>query len=135
MTAAQVPPQFSGLQSLAWFSLAGNPACRSAPPIRPDIRPLTMEQLQVDTALGEGASGDVFAAKFEGREVAVKVFKAETSPDGHARDEIAVTCHVNYPNLIKVSWCNYQHWQKRRSRHLMDNCMLVNAFLAECVGN
>lgn len=100
--APQVPTQFSGLQALAWFSLAGNPACQSAPPIRPDILPLSIDQLQLNTALGDGASGDVFAAKFEGREVAVKVFKAETSPDGHARDEIAVTCHVDHPNLIKV---------------------------------
>ena len=27
------------------------------------------------------------AAKLAGKEVAVKVFKSETSPDGHARDE------------------------------------------------
>lgn len=66
-----------------------------------------MNQLELDTALGDGASGDVFAAKFKGRDVAVKVFKAETSPDGHARDEIAVTCHVDHPNLIKVCNCNH----------------------------
>ena len=90
------------MPSLAWFSLAGNPACCSAPPIRPDILPLNLSQLELATALGDGASGDVFAAKFQGRDVAIKIFKAEASPDGHARDEIAVTCHVNHKNLIKV---------------------------------
>ena len=67
-----------------------------------------MEQLELDMALGDGASGDVLAAKFQGRPVAVKVFKAETSPDGHARDEIAVTCHVNHANLIKVNFDGVQ---------------------------
>lgn len=63
---------------------------------------MTLGQLELDIALGDGASGDVFAAKFQGRDVAIKIFKAEASPDGHARDEIAVTCFVNHPNLIKV---------------------------------
>lgn len=57
----------------------------------------------MDTALGNGASGVVVAAKFEDRDVAMKIFTAETSPDGHARDEIAVTCHIDHPNLIKVA--------------------------------
>ena len=114
-----MPHEFSGLQSLAWFSLAGNPACQSAPPIRPDILPLTMDQLELDTALGDGASGDVFAAKYQGRDVAVKVFKAETSPDGHARDEIAVTCHVDHPNLIKVCKCCYTFGRLVAHHHLI----------------
>lgn len=32
----------------------------------------------------------------------MKVFKAETSPDGRAEDEIAVTCAVDHPHLIRV---------------------------------
>jgi len=32
----------------------------------------------------------------------VKVFKGEASPDGHACDEIAVTCAVDHPCLIQV---------------------------------
>lgn len=98
----QVPAEFAGLNALAWFSLAGNPACQLAPPIRPDIMRLTLGQLELATALGDGASGDVFAAKFQDRDVAIKIFKAESSPDGHARDEIAVTCFVDHPNLIRV---------------------------------
>lgn len=38
----------------------------------------------------------------DGREVAVKVFKGETSPDGQAADEIAVTCHVEHRNLSRL---------------------------------
>ncbi len=32
----------------------------------------------------------------------MKVFKAEASPDGRAEDEIAVTCAVDHPHLIRV---------------------------------
>ena len=31
-----------------------------------------------------------------------KRFKAETSPDGHCSDEIAVACAVDHPHLVKV---------------------------------
>ena len=44
----------------------------------------------------------------DGRDVAVKVFKGETSPDGQASDEIAVTCHVDHPNLSKYACCSMQ---------------------------
>ena len=37
----------------------------------------------------------------DGQDVAVKVFKGEVSPDGRAADEIAVTCHVDHPNLTR----------------------------------
>ena len=33
--------------------------------------------------------------------MAVKVFKGEASPDGRAADEVAVTCHVDHPNLTR----------------------------------
>ena len=36
-----------------------------------------------------------------GKEVAVKLFKGEVSPDGRAADEVDVTCSVNHPNLTK----------------------------------
>ena len=48
---------------------------------------MQITDLELGHSLGDGASGDVAAAKLAGKEVAVKVFKSETSPDGHARDE------------------------------------------------
>ena len=54
---------------------------------------MQITDLELGHSLGDGASGDVAAAKLAGREVAVKVFKSETSPDGHARDEeVCPTC-------------------------------------------
>ena len=99
--------------------------------MRGQIADVTIEQLSLGASLGEGASGDVFAAHMvslfpltllrtpclshicegpcsctvcyeqEGEEVAVKVFKGEVSPDGKAADEIAVTCYVNHPHLTR----------------------------------
>lgn len=55
-----------------------------------------------EEVLGSGASGEVHASTYEGQAVAVKRFVSDISPDGHARDEIAVTCCIDHPNLIKV---------------------------------
>ncbi|KAK9811574.1 hypothetical protein WJX72_006238 [[Myrmecia] bisecta] len=98
----EVPASFSCLQSLAWFSLAGNPACPAPLLARAEIAQVKPEEVELGQCLGEGASGEVFAARWGGRDVAVKVFKAETSPDGRAVDEIAVTCCIDHPNLIRV---------------------------------
>ena len=58
----QVPPELASCPSLAWTSLGGNPACAEAPPPRSQIRTLPMDQLDLGRPLGDGASGDVFAA-------------------------------------------------------------------------
>ena len=58
----QVPQELASCPSLAWMSLGGNPACAEAPPPRSQIRTLTMDQLDLGRPLGDGASGDVFAA-------------------------------------------------------------------------
>eukprot|EP00850_Spirogloea_muscicola_P010450 SM000061S19277 [mRNA] locus=s61:527711:530820:+ [translate_table: standard] len=97
-----IPAEFAGLDKLAWLSLAGNPACPSTPPGREAIQRLEYQELSLDTLLGDGASGDVFAAIWHGRTVAFKRFKAETSPDGHSSSEIAITCAMEHPNLINV---------------------------------
>eukprot|EP00850_Spirogloea_muscicola_P000978 SM000003S11223 [mRNA] locus=s3:1592602:1595790:+ [translate_table: standard] len=97
-----IPAEFGGLDKLAWLSLAGNPACPSTPPGREAIQRLEYQELSLDTLLGDGASGDVFAAIWRGRTVAFKRFKAETSPDGHSSSEIAITCAMEHPNLINV---------------------------------
>lgn len=69
---------------------------------RPDIKALMPHDVPPEEVLGSGASGEVHASTYEGQAVAVKRFVSDVSPDGHARDEIAVTCCINHPNLIKV---------------------------------
>ena len=51
------------------------------------------------------------AALQDGQDVAVKVFKGEASPDGRAADEVAVTCHVDHPNLTRSSSSTRCHWE------------------------
>ena len=41
-------------------------------------------------AAGDGASGEVFEARWRGQRVAVKIFVQDRSPDGHSRDEMAI---------------------------------------------
>lgn len=61
-------------------------------------------QASFSASLGQGCPHACWHACLQdGRDVAVKVFKGETSPDGQASDEIAVTCHVDHPNLSKYA--------------------------------
>jgi hypothetical protein len=59
----QVPADLGSCGALAWVSLAGNPTCPAAAPPRAHIQTVSAEQLSWGDALGEGASGDVFAAQ------------------------------------------------------------------------
>lgn len=44
----------------------------------------------------------VVAGIYHGRGVAIKIFVADVSPDGSTREELAINCAVNHPNLTKV---------------------------------
>ena len=69
---------------------------------RPDILTLLPQDVPPEDVLGSGASGEVHASIYQSQAVAVKRFVADVSPDGHARDEIAVSCCIDHPHLIKV---------------------------------
>ena len=58
----QVPEELARCQSLAWTSLAGNPCCAKPSLPRHDIQHIAADALGMGASLGEGASGDVFAA-------------------------------------------------------------------------
>ncbi|GAX81710.1 hypothetical protein CEUSTIGMA_g9138.t1 [Chlamydomonas eustigma] len=89
--------------NLAWFSLGGNLACRQMPKPRPDVVSIAMEDIQLlNEKLGDGASGEVLRASYQGREVAVKSFRSDVSPDGRTAEEVAIACHVDHPNLTRV---------------------------------
>ena len=63
VSSRQVPTEFAEAPALCWVSLAGNPAC-AAPPARTPAAAAAAasSELAMGTALGAGASGDVFAA-------------------------------------------------------------------------
>lgn len=90
------------LSNLAWVAIAGNPICPSPPLGTHHIESIQLGEITRGPYLGEGASGEVFEATWRGQPVAIKMFKADVSPDGRARDEIDVACFVDHPNLTKV---------------------------------
>ncbi|KAK9834070.1 hypothetical protein WJX81_007769 [Elliptochloris bilobata] len=99
----EVPAELAALPAMCWVSLAGNPACALPPPRTPAAAcAVAADELAMGAPLGAGASGDVFAATWEGRSVAVKVFRGDVSPDGQMVDEVDIACALDHPNLTRV---------------------------------
>ncbi|CAI6000746.1 unnamed protein product [Closterium sp. NIES-64] len=97
-----LPSSLALLPRLAWLSLASNPLCPPLPPHHEGVEDIPFGDLQLGRKLGDGASGDVYAAVWHGHEVVFKQFNSETSPDGRAVDEIAMTAAVDHPHLVQV---------------------------------
>lgn len=108
-TTAQAP-------ALTWLSFGGSAFCdsrnalddhdddhnASSPWWREGPLPvIPVSAVDRGEKLGDGASGDVFKATWEGREVALKLFRGDTSPDGRAVDELEVLCLADHPALTK----------------------------------
>jgi hypothetical protein len=83
-----VPAALGLAPKLAWMSLASNPCCRPLAPRKPPV--VGLSDLTMGLKVGDGASGEVFGAYYKQQRVAVKIFVAERSPDGHSRDEMAI---------------------------------------------
>jgi Leucine-rich repeat (LRR) protein len=98
----EIPQAVTASSSLAWLSLATNPTCKPSP--RPSRWGGTVKMKDVDIGmkLGDGASGEVFTATWKNRQVALKLFRGDRSPDGHTDDEIGIACALSDKNLIKV---------------------------------
>jgi len=111
-TAADaLPTGLLALPRLAWLAHAGNPfsapleqqaeAASPAPPI-------AWHQLQVQGLLGEGASGRIHAALWQGgagtaQPVAVKLFKGAVTSDGLPHSEMAACMAAGaHPHLVGV---------------------------------
>ncbi|KAI7845895.1 hypothetical protein COHA_000628 [Chlorella ohadii] len=96
-----VPATLSLAPKLAWMSLASNPCCRPLAPRKPPV--VALNDLTMGLKVGDGASGEVFGAYYKQQRVAVKIFVAERSPDGHSRDEMAIAFSVSDKHLARVS--------------------------------
>ena len=87
-----VPPWLTALPRLSWLALSGNLHAPPSPP--PQLLPaLHWNDLQVDTLLGEGASGHIYrvhsAAHPQG--LALKLFKGAVTSDGLPEHELAAS--------------------------------------------
>jgi Protein kinase domain/Leucine rich repeat len=90
-----LPPWLLQLPRLAWLAWGGNPGCLG-PTMGDDqaLQQIPWPELEgTDTpehlpCLGEGASGMIYQTRYQGREVAVKLFKGAVTSDGLPEDEM-----------------------------------------------
>mmetsp|Transcript_3102 Transcript_3102/g.6733 ORF Transcript_3102/g.6733 Transcript_3102/m.6733 type:complete len:556 (-) Transcript_3102:52-1719(-) len=90
------------LPSLAWISLSGNPMAKSP---KSGEKVINEDQVELFTSsiLGRGASGIVYRGKFEGKEVAVKMFKSQSKgSDGNPEDEAAINGLIQHPFVMSA---------------------------------
>ena len=115
-----LPPWLLDLPRLSWLALAGNPlgADHAAPPARADIARIAWSELQLQHALGEGASGVIHRALWRRPElpeasaqpVAVKLFKGAMTSDGLPDCEMAACiAAAGHDGLIDVAGVLHDH--------------------------
>ena len=95
-----LPAFLPTLPRLAWLAFGANPVEGAAAPAA--ARPAVPRgALELGTLLGEGASGRVHAARWEGRDVALKQFRGAVTSDGLPAHEMAAALAVGaHPNLL-----------------------------------
>jgi tRNA A-37 threonylcarbamoyl transferase component Bud32 len=96
-----IPDWLFSLPKLTWLAYAGNPA--SSIFVQPLLAGIDWNQLTLAEQLGQGASGFIYKASWNGKDVAVKLFKGEVTSDGWPSDEMHVSIHAqNHPNIARV---------------------------------
>lgn len=102
----ELPSWLLALPRLSWLAFAGNPCCISPTPSQA-VTAVPWSELTLGSLLGEGASGQIFAAhRQQGslqQPVAVKCFKGEVTSDGLPQSEMAVSLAAGqHPALIRL---------------------------------
>ena len=93
-----LPPWLPALPRLAWLAWAGNPLDRRPAPAAPEV---PWASLDPGPLMGEGASGRVHQALWNGRPVALKLFKGSMTSDGLPESEMAACLAAGaHPNLV-----------------------------------
>lgn len=98
----EMPKSLPCARSLSWLSMASNPVCHVPSPRRGTVQTVSIDELEIGRKLGDGASGDVYQGIWQNQKVAVKLFREDCSPDGHAKEEIAIASSLSDRNLVKV---------------------------------
>lgn len=109
---ASLPEWLLALPRLAWLAFAGNPLCsdiESSHRANQRLPQVDWAALQLQQKIGEGASGAIYQAKWQGAEmdvqtVALKLFKGQMTSDGLPQSEmaacIAAGTHSNLTSTI-----------------------------------
>ena len=98
-----LPSFLLALPKLSWLAYSGNPFCSKHPDCDTPLKEIAWEDLEVQEILGEGASGLISKAIYEGKEVAIKVFKGEITSDGLPQEEMDINISMGqHPHLVDV---------------------------------
>ncbi|WP_010134880.1 leucine-rich repeat-containing protein kinase family protein [Ochrovirga pacifica] len=92
------------LPKLAWIAFSGNPATHQPEQLH-NLASYHWQDFELNTLLGEGASGVIYKAlwKSKSTEVAIKLFKGTVTTDGLPEDEMKVSIATGlHLNLIPV---------------------------------
>jgi len=98
-----LPSSILALPKLSWLAYGGNPFCAKHPSCDTPLKAFNWDSLDIKEILGEGASGVIFKALFEGKEVAVKVFKGDITSDGLPEEEMDINISIgHHDHLVDV---------------------------------
>jgi len=100
----KLPQWLFNLPRLSWLAYAGNPFCKQKEDKKAAALPdIDENELVLGQVLGQGASGVIYQSSWQGRTVAVKLFKGDVTSDGRPLDEMrACIAAGNHPNLVNV---------------------------------
>ena len=97
------PTLLLSLPKLSWLTYSANPFCKKHPKIKDKLKVVSWEELGIKELLGEGASGNIYKAIYEKKEVAIKIFKGEMTSDGLPQEEMDINISMGvHKNLIDV---------------------------------
>ncbi len=99
----ELPTWLLNLPKLSWLAYGGNPFCVKHPNCDTPLNEIPWNALEIKEILGEGASGLISKALYEGKEVAVKVFKGDITSDGLPEEEMDINISMgHHDNLVDV---------------------------------
>ncbi len=100
----RIPDWLFALPKLSWLAFGGNPAVENLQ-LSAEIDSFHWDEFSLEELLGEGASGHISKAKWQGKEeaVALKVFKGDVTSDGLPEVEMDLSIAAGFhENLIQV---------------------------------
>jgi len=99
----ELPTWLTTLPKLTWLAYSGNPFCDKHPNCDTPLQEVAWQSLEIKEVLGEGASGLISKAVYEGKAVAIKVFKGEITSDGLPEEEMDINISMGqHDHLVDV---------------------------------